>query len=238
MSSNARASSICGAHAPSSPLPAAIPLFFKRSLTFLWTAAFAKTASSTSAAPPGTIRNSWISVAFAACAPPPITLPSGSGISLTNAPPRYRKSGRPSADAAALAFARESATATLAPIPAKFSVPSISRELVVKTLLVRCVHPDQRRDQVLDSIVDCRFWGQDFCFRRAGACTARGCCPAKTAGREDLGLDRRVSPAVKDRPQLDCLNGRHAPFLSASLYRNGDNVLVEFLDGDLQRIDP
>ena len=33
-------------------------------------------------------RNSWISVAFSACAPPPITFPSGNGVSPAKQPPR------------------------------------------------------------------------------------------------------------------------------------------------------
>ena len=61
-------------------------------MTFLWTAAFAKTPSSAVGAPVGTTRNSWMSVAFSACAPPPITFPSGNGVSPAKQPPRYRKS--------------------------------------------------------------------------------------------------------------------------------------------------
>jgi hypothetical protein len=59
------------------------------SWTVRWTAALAKTASVTEGAPTGAARNSWMSVASAACSPPPTTFPSGMGkFSPRNVPPR------------------------------------------------------------------------------------------------------------------------------------------------------
>src|SRR6056297_340798 len=67
-------------------------------------------------------------VASLACSPPPTTLPSGIGkLSPRNAPPRCWYSGAPSTSAAAFEAAIEMATALLAPIAEKSSVPSAAR---------------------------------------------------------------------------------------------------------------
>src|SRR5256712_929427 len=73
--------------------------------------------------------NSWMVVPPTAWRPPPITFPIGRGRDNRDRPPRYRNSGLPHAAAAAFAFARQTAVATLQPIRAKFRVPSISRNV-------------------------------------------------------------------------------------------------------------
>ncbi|SHU75653.1 Uncharacterised protein [Mycobacteroides abscessus subsp. abscessus] len=66
----------------------------------------------------GTTMKSWTSVRRAACAPPPITWISGSGIAAGLSPIRYRHNGIPCDAAAAWAAAMDIATAVLPPMAA------------------------------------------------------------------------------------------------------------------------
>ena len=76
--------------------------------------------------PWGMIMNSWKSMGASEWAPPLMTLAIGTGSTLALGPPRYLKRGIPSASAAALALASETARMALAPSLDFVSVPSRS----------------------------------------------------------------------------------------------------------------
>ena len=181
-----RGQSICGAHAPSSPLPAAIPLFLRRSLTVLWTAALAKTASSASAAPPRDHQELLDLGRVCRVRPAADNVPERERHLAYRRPegiPEER--GSPSAEAAAFAFARERATATFDPILGKFRVPSISRSWSSKLSWSDASIP-MSRDQVLDGMVDCLPRGRTFASAAPVLAPLRGGRTAKPACGRDL----------------------------------------------------
>src|SRR6266568_3161323 len=70
--------------------------------------------------------NSWKSIGASECAPPLMTLAIGTGRTLAFGPPRYLNRGWPTAAAAALALASDTARMALAPSLDLVSVPSSS----------------------------------------------------------------------------------------------------------------
>ncbi len=198
-----------GAQAPSSPFPQAFPRPFRRALIALCTAAFAYTASFGPDAPVGTIRNSWISVAFSACAPPPITLPRGRGREGTNTPPRYSYNSRPSDDAAAFALASETATAIFAPSAEKSPVPSTSRRMPSIATWSRESCPMRAGIRFLsaNSIADPGSF--TFASYSPGTGAARGCSSAKPGLGIHVSLYGGITPAVQYCPQVDLADDSH-----------------------------
>ncbi len=82
-------------------------------------------------------------------------------------------------DAAAFAFASESATATFAPISAEIGSAVNIPELLVEPFLIHGVHPDEGGDHVLEGIINRFFRGTDICleairyWRRSGLPTCQ-----------------------------------------------------------------
>ena len=89
------------------------------------------------------IMNSWKSTVFAACFPPFKIFIMGTGRSLGEIPPKYRYRGSPSASAAALATAMDTASMALAPKLLLLSVPSVSRRILSIRICSRAFSPSK-----------------------------------------------------------------------------------------------
>ena len=171
--------------------------------------------------PCGMIMNSWKSIGASECAPPLMTLAIGTGSTLAFGPPRYLNSGRPSASAAALALASETARMALAPSLDLVSVPS-SLSMVRSTVSwssasrPRSAGQDLLRD-VLDGLGDAfaevallvavaQFEG--FVFAGAGARGHRRAAH-RAAGQDHVNFHRGVTARIEDFTRLYVMDCAH-----------------------------
>ena len=172
------------------------------------------------------IMNSWKSIGASEWAPPLMTLAMGTGRTLALGPPRYLKSGRPSASAAALALARETARMALAPeLGLGLGAVQIEHDAVNGQLVER-VHAFEGGQDVIGDILDglgdalaeeaflvavAQFDG--FVFAGAGAGGHRR-APDGAAGEQDVNFHGGIAARIEDFPRNDVRDSAHKMMLN------------------------